>query len=685
MSWLVRAAPVLVGTFAVLLYVESIHSPFQYDDWFTVAESGPDRLPAGRVLAAHPEAFRPVTTVSRTLDRAWGMVWADAVRDHPALGFHLTTVLLHGLASVLVWWVVRLWWGDAMIAAAAGALFAVHPLNAEAANYISARSSVLAACAELAALGAYTLWRRGSGRPWWVAAFVGAALALGAKESALTLPVLLWLVDAMVIAPTDSWKVRVARLWPWGLLVAAYAAARLLFVMDVTGGLDYSAGDRGDAFATGLWVMWLAARDFWWPWFLSAEHGIETVRGALAWSALGATLVAIVLVVWAWPRREPLRNTGVGTIVFGICWWVVAASPSLALPLLTHVALYQEHRFYLASVGFVAMAGWLAARGARALVPRTGPAVPAALIGLVLVGLAALSHNRTVVWRSEDALWADAAAKAPRSALAHAMLGAAYLEQDRPDLAVEPLERAVHLDSNYPLAATNLGAAYARLDRWEEAVTQYRRALTLDPDFDLARSNLALAYEHLRRWPEAMAEYEILARRAGREEDVRLRIGALALQAGDLEKAEASFQRVLARDPSGYAALFNLGLVNDRRGRASEAERFFQRALAVNPADPDVHYRLGILAARTGRVDDALRAFEDALARDPQHFLTHYDLARLVDALGHRDQAAAHYRRFLETAPAVPAWASARHEAASWLAEMDPPPGASGVMQRSPQ
>lgn len=672
MSWFGKSAPVLIGALAVLLYAESAWSPFQYDDWFTAVASSPDRLPAGRALPPDPEQLRPVTTASRAVDYAWGLVLPDATRRYPAMGFHLTTIMLHGVVAMLVWWLVRLWWSDPLVAAIAATLFVVHPFNAEAANYISARSSVLAACAELAALGAYTVWRRGSGRPWWVVAFGGAVLALGAKESAITLPVLLWLVDAMVIAPDDSWKVRASRLWPWVLLVAGFVAARLVLVTDVTGGVEYSAGDRAEAFATGLWVLWLAARDFWWPWFLSAEHGIEPLRGGMAWTVLAITAITFVLVAWAWTRRTQLRHALGGLILFGVLWWVAAALPTLALPFLTHVALYQEHRFYLAGVGFVIVCGWLAARGARALAGRTGVVVPATIAAAILMGLSALSHARTVVWKSEVSLWTDASAKAPGSAVAHAMLGAAYLEQDRPDLAVQPLERAVSLDSRYPLAATNLGAAYAKLDRWDEAVTQYRHALTLDPEFDLARSNLALAYEYARRWNDAITEYEVLAQRAGREGEVRLRIGALALQAGDLDKAEASFKQVLAHDPSAYPALFNLGLVEDRRGRASEAERYFRRALALNAADPDVHYRLGVLAARAGRADEAVQAFEDALARDHGHALAHYDLARLFDALGRHQQAAAHYRRFLETAPPDPVWGPARREVMARLRALPP-------------
>ncbi|MEW6682064.1 MAG: tetratricopeptide repeat protein [Nitrospirota bacterium] len=685
MAWIVRSVPVLVGALAVLLYAESLQSPFQYDDWFTAVASSPDQLPAGRALPSDPERFRPVTTASRAVDHAWELVWPDAVRRFPALGFHLTSILLHGAASVLVWWVVRLWWSDPLVAAVAAALFAVHPFNAEAANYISARSSVLAACAELLALGAYTLWRTGRGRGWWVAAFAGSAAALGAKESAITLPALLWLAEAAVIAPTDTWRARASRLWPWGVLVAGYVAVRFGFVTDVSGGFDYSAGDRIEALAVGLWVVGLAARDFWWPWFLSAEHGIDTLRGAAAWGVVGIAFATLVLGVWAWQQRERARHTGISLAAFGALWWVLAALPPLALPFITHVALYQEHRYYLAGVGFVAAIGWFTARGGRTLANRTGTTLPVVIAAGVLAGLSLMSHSRTVLWKSEVALWTDATEKAPRSPLAYAMLGAAYLGQDRPDLAVTPLERATVLDPRYPLAATNLGAAYAKLDRWEEAVIQYRRALAIDPEYHLARSNLTLAYQRAGRWSEAIAEYEILARQLGETSDLRLRIGALALQAGDMDRAEASFKLALADDSAAYAAWFNLGLVEDRRGFAPKAEEYFRRALALNPADPDVHYRLGVLAARSGRADEAVRAFENALARHPGHALAHYDLARVVDALGRRDEAAVHYRRFLEAAPPDPVWEPARREVTARLVSLGASPGTGEPLPRAIQ
>jgi tetratricopeptide (TPR) repeat protein len=105
-------------------------------------------------------------------------------------------------------------------------------------------------------------------------------------------------------------------------------------------------------------------------------------------------------------------------------------------------------------------------------------------------------------------------------------LAATYLEQDRPEQALEILntlgddrpgnvlslinlgiacretfdlkrsvamfERAIKADPNNPLAFSNYGLTLKELQRWGEAATMYERALAIDPDFVGARWNLAM-------------------------------------------------------------------------------------------------------------------------------------------------------------------------------------------------
>ena len=666
-----RLAAGLPLLLAVLMYAETLRSPWQYDDWVTVA--GNPALASLRSAlspADMSEGYRPVTAASYAVDAAWERVAPGLVARDSTVPFHATNVAIHGIVVLLVAALALRWWADPLAAGLAAAVVAVHPFNAEAVNYVSARASLLAACWELAALGAYTLWvgssrRRGA----WLAASLGAsALALGAKESAVTLPVLLWLVDRLVIAPDLGWRARARRQWPWWGLVAAYLLVRLFAFTDVSGGADYSEGARIAAWRTGLAVVWMGARDWLWPFRLGVDHGVEVVSIEAGIGAAALTLVVLVLTVWGWSRRRTF-------IVLAPWWWAIAAVPAMILPFITHVALYQENRFYLSGVGLAWGAGWMGAAGWRWARARWGAGVPAILGVLILAGLVVMTHARNVVWKTEIALWTDAVKTAPGSALAHNMLGAAYLAERRSGPAVPVLEEAVRLDPAYPRAASNLGAAYAMQGRWDEAIARFRRALALDPAFHHARRNLADAYERTGRRREALAEYDALRRAMPDDVEVSLRFGATALRLEEWSRAEEAFRAILERDGRSSAALFNLGLVEEGRARWDEASRYYRLALAVDASDPDGHFRLGLLASRAGRDDEAVSEYEAALTLAPDHYLAHANLARVYEGRGQADLAAEHYRRFLAAAPGTADWAEARRSAEARLRELLRPRG----------
>ncbi len=673
-----RLSAVLPLLLAVLMYAETLRSPWQYDDWVTVV--GNPALASLRSAlspADTSEGYRPVTAASYAVDAAWERVAPGLVARDSTVPFHATNVAIHGLVVLLVAALALRWWKDPLAAGLAAAVVAVHPFNAEAVNYVSARASLLAACGALLALGAYTLWVESSKRRGaWLAASLGAsALALGAKESAVTLPVLLWLVDRLVIAPDLGWRARARRQWPWWGLVAVFLGVRFFAFTDVSGGSGYSEGARGAALRTGLAVVWMGARDWFWPFRLGVDHGVEVVSIEAGIGAVALTLVVLVSTAWAWSRRRRAGDPRDVFLVLAPWWWAIAAVPAMILPFITHVALYQENRFYLSGVGLAWGAGWMGAVGWRWARMRWGAGVPAILGVLIVAGMIGMTHARNAVWKTEVALWTDAVKTAPESALARNMLGAAYLAEQRPDPAVPVLEEAVRLDPAYPRAASNLGAAYAMQRRWEEAIAQFRRALALEPAFDQARRNLADAYERTGRWREALAEYAALRRAMSDDVEVLLRLGGTALRLGEWSLAEEVFRAILDRDGRSYAALFNLGLVEEGRARWDEASRYYRRALAVDGADPDAHFRLGLLASRVGRDDEAVSEYEAAIGLAPDHYLSHANLARVYDGRGQSDLAAEHYRRFLASVPRTADWAEPRRLAEARLGELVTPQG----------
>jgi tetratricopeptide (TPR) repeat protein len=129
------------------------------------------------------------------------------------------------------------------------------------------------------------------------------------------------------------------------------------------------------------------------------------------------------------------------------------------------------------------------------------------------------------------------------------------------------------------------------------------------------------------------------------------REGAIALAAGDLEKAEARIALALEYNARFTEAWVNLGLVEMNRGNFERAHRDFVKARDLNPDLPAPHQALGLLAERQGRGPDAERHYRAALKVDPGFAPARINLSRLLFARGALEEAREQFLRVTEVAP----------------------------------
>jgi hypothetical protein len=188
-------AAVLIGVLAFAVYIPGFRNGFVYDAEVAVQQD--TRIQsldnAGKLLVEPYWSFdkerlalyRPVVTLSYAID--WTLY------DGAPAGFHFTNALAHALVSALVF-LVLIGMVSVPAAFAGAALFAVHPVQTEAVASIVGRADIFAAGFCFAALLA---WRRLPPRA--AASLIALSLlfllALGSKESAIMLPVLLVLFD----------------------------------------------------------------------------------------------------------------------------------------------------------------------------------------------------------------------------------------------------------------------------------------------------------------------------------------------------------------------------------------------------------------------------------------------------------------------------------------------------------
>lgn len=94
--------------------------------------------------------------------------------------------------------------------------------------------------------------------------------------------------------------------------------------------------------------------------------------------------------------------------------------------------------------------------------------------------------------------------------------------------------------------------------------------------------------------------------------------GSEHLQAGDADRAEASWRAALLLDPQLAEAHANLAYLHDERGEWEQAEASYLRALELQPDRAQLHLNHGTLLAGRRRLNEAEAAYTRAILLEPQ-------------------------------------------------------------------
>jgi tetratricopeptide (TPR) repeat protein len=440
-----RHHPALWLALAVLLaYANSLQGAFQFDDYNVIVFER--RVHSWSAWYGDlGEGIRPLLKLSYTLNWTLGAGLP---------GFHAVNLALHLLATLLVHrlglrFVQRLRRPDLFAAPWAAALvFAVHPVHTEAVTYVSGRSSCLMSVCYLASILCHVEGRM-RGRRWLtlVASPLLFALALAAKETAVTLPLALLLWEAAAGRRSRDDLAATRPHWLLLALAALYFLSSGNYFDAVLRGasLGVQPGNLATQCAAAAYLL----RQWFLPLWLNLDPQLPRPGGV--WALPGATACLALWVaatVLTWSRRPWLA--------LALAWALLHLVPlHLLLP---RADVANERQLYLVS-GPLALALVVELRLLLGQVWLR----PAVLALAVVLGGLTLARNQ--VYATEVALWEDTARKSPEKARVHNNLGYAYLQEGRLDAAEAAFERALALDPRLYLARYNL----QRLGRMRDA------------------------------------------------------------------------------------------------------------------------------------------------------------------------------------------------------------------------
>jgi len=631
-------------------YWNGLNAPFIFDDIPAIVENPSLRQlwqPEAPPLAGSAVAGRPFVNWTFAVNYALG-------GENPR-GYHVTNLLIHAGAGLLLWGMLRRTLSRAAVphwlrecadpvAWASALVWLLHPLQTEAVTCVVQRTESLAGLVYLGALYAF-LRASEAGAPQprlWLAVSVAATwLGMATKETMATLPLIILLYDRTFAAGSfrESWR---QRRWFYGGLVLSWLLLGLLMAptggrggtitlgRDVTAWMSLLTQSRAIAMYLGLAV---------WPQPLVLDNGsfvTDTVTSLRQVAPQFLLVSGLALATaYALVRRPVLGFVG--------AWFFVILGPSSSvIPLLSQMRA--EHRMYLPLAAMVVTLVALLWRYGRRFAP--------VVLGAWALALGITTVVRNHDYRSEQAIWADTAAKQPGNPRAHYSLALAagragdlpaaeqsyrealrlkpgYVEADvalatlllrsgRTDEARRLLAEAATAGPETSNTFNNLGQAYALAGEIEPAIAAFEKALQLDSGNHEAHNNLGYYLAVRGRRTEAIAHFR---------ESVRLRPGAVALgnlgaallEAGETNPALEAFAEALRLAPDSAAAHYSLGSALATAGRWEEAAAQFTRTVELEATHTGGWYNLGVMQRRLGRVAEARAAFQRVLQLEPDN------------------------------------------------------------------
>jgi len=543
----VRFAALMVGLLAALVYANSLANGFAYDDDPIIVENESiqslEALPRAVLSSYWPglggetaSLWRPVTTAAFGLQHVLG--------GGSPIVFHAVNVLLHSLVTmgVLVLLVHLMPLAAAWLAAV---VFAVHPVHVEAVANVVGFAELFSTAA---VMGAMILHVRSPERSGWrVSLAIGLlyALAFGAKESAVTLPGLVFLVDAARgrLALTDLPRYLRAR-WRVYLVMLVVALGLLAARIPILGAIASPTGPMGADILYEIPRIWTLA-EVWthyvrlwvFPLDLSADYVPNVIPISFGWNATNITGVVLALGILtsalaAW-RRPSLTPGGSSARIagFAVVWFLVTISPVSNALFLSGVLL-AERTLYLPSVGLAALSGWLVLW----LLRRRLRLAVGVLAGAVVLG-SVRTWTRSPTWRDSESVFLTMLREQPHSGRSQWLLGDNFWVQGDTARALATYRHAVNLLGGHYRLHVEVARKLMTLDRYASAERLLDRVWREQPGRSLAPGLLASVRAEL--GDAAGAErYARLALREREWDPVRYHILAWALAAqGNWEEA----------------------------------------------------------------------------------------------------------------------------------------------------
>jgi hypothetical protein len=495
--------PALLIMVTLLVYMNSFNNGFVWDDELIIVNNPQNRelsnlldlfRSADIVYSDEPQPpyYRPVNRFTYMLDyQLFGL--------NP-LGYHVENIGLHLIAVLLLFVLVDTLFTNTSVAFLSALIFAVHPINAEAVNFISARNTLLAAVFVLSSFIVYRYAARKQKPLFFYCSGMLFFFGLLCKETALALLPVLFLYDIRRGAPLmEHAGKKILSLLPFMLFLGIYIFLRSNALSNAVG-VNMEMEKLWQRIWQDSYIVPAYLSNFLFPLNLNIWYVIPSdyLSHYLALSFQWIIIFLLVLTI---------LKKGTAAMTFGILWFAITFLPVSNIIPIPSAPMADRH-VYLSVMGLcITLAAFFCTVLAQTKGLMQKTILSASIILLVLFCL--ITFKRNVDWRDDFSLARSVVRTDPESAFGHYMLGQLFFKRGDLFNAMKEWEKTVEIQPNDPAALTQLGNVYQVSNSLLKARELYSRAIEANPNHYEAQYNMALISEKLGNTADALMHYEV--------------------------------------------------------------------------------------------------------------------------------------------------------------------------------
>lgn len=519
--------------------------------------------------------------------------------------YHLTNIILHLINVVLVFMFVMMFSkGNKWMAFFVAFVFGTHPMHVESVAWVAERKDVLFTLFFVWSMISYLKYLNHKHTKYLVYAAIAFILSLLSKPTAVTLPVVLVLIDYYYKRPLLSKTVILEKV-PFFLLSLIFGYITVVIQSEgAVGDFAYYTFWEHIMFASYGFMMYIVKLFV--PVELVAFYPYPKPEDIPA-TFIIAPFVTLLLIAGT---ILSMRKTRI--IAFGMGFYAVTIA--LTLQFFTVGSAVMADRYtYVPYIGLLIMIGF----GLDYLVKQK-PELKTALygaVGVVMLIWAFSAFQRTKVWENDLTLWDDVIEKYPNQiAGAHMSRGKYYKDNGQIDLAFEDFNKSIELDDTNDQVFNNRGNIYFSRNQDDKALPDYNRAIELDP-------NVARYYDNR---------------------------GALYARQGNFEAAIPDIKKAIELDPEFSNAYKNLAVCYSSLGNAPEAAKYFGEFLKIFPKEHGIMNARALEYQRMGKHQEAIQDLTTAIILAPQVNVYYGNRALSHAKVGNKQQGLADINKAIE-------------------------------------